>query len=346
MIANNGVEVRLYQQKGKKQHHISKKINSTSIFSGSNTNSMSTQTASASAGRSDSTLRLMVHWVDGVEFITLIKDLRAAGAPEDGEGPVSVAKFMCHANVRRRHLADDQVDDRQAKRSRNDKRCPSTPGRTHLEIFGQRPEKAPGGRRAIHFVREHLWRPFLRQEAKSGRGLHAASSALEIEELRKFQQLWLESSTSESRIMTPLLMKMSNALKALNFQLSALAKLVLQFDGQLSYEEFADAGFAEELSLNELPPTVRDHLDAAVVGSRKYALLQRTSREVSRRRASLAGAPPCANHRPGCDWCTSSKSSTARARIRGTAMDNFIVPIESWNDQVTAAMLDLNQHFT
>ena len=49
---------------------------------------------------------------------------------------------------------------------------------------------------------------------------------------------------SESWVMTPMLMKMSNSLNALNFLLSALAKLVLQFDGKLcvlSSEEFSVA---------------------------------------------------------------------------------------------------------
>ena len=49
--------------------------------------------------------------------------------------------------------------------------------------------------------------------------LAAASAALELEDARKFQQLCLEGGTSESRVLTPMLMKMSNCLKALNFQL-------------------------------------------------------------------------------------------------------------------------------
>ena len=49
--------------------------------------------------------------------------------------------------------------------------------------------------------------------------LAAASAALELENASKFQQLWLEGGTSESRVLTPMLMKMSNSLKALKFQL-------------------------------------------------------------------------------------------------------------------------------
>ena len=72
MIANKRVEVRLHEQKGKKQYAYFTKIISTSIFLESTTNSMSTQTASASAGPSGSTLSLMDHWVAGVEFYILV----------------------------------------------------------------------------------------------------------------------------------------------------------------------------------------------------------------------------------------------------------------------------------
>ena len=70
--------------------------------------------------------------------------------------------------------------------------------------------------------------------------------------------------------MTPMLMKMSNSLKALNLLFSALAKLVLQSDRHwqlfvLSAEEFAVASFAEELSFDKLPAAVREHLDSAAV---------------------------------------------------------------------------------
>ena len=47
--------------------------------------------------------------------------------------------------------------------------------------------------------------------------LAAASAAPELEDARKFQQLWREGGTSESRVMTPMLMKMSYSLKAINF---------------------------------------------------------------------------------------------------------------------------------
>ena len=52
--------------------------------------------------------------------------------------------------------------------------------------------------------------------------LAVASAALEIEDARKFQHLWLEGGTSEGRVMTPMLIKMSNSLKALNYQLIGL----------------------------------------------------------------------------------------------------------------------------
>ena len=88
---------------------------------------MSTQTASASAGPAGSTLRLMDHWVAGMEFDTFIKELRAAGVPEDGEGPITVAKFILNANVAAtsqerfddESLADSQVGGLQAERRGN-----------------------------------------------------------------------------------------------------------------------------------------------------------------------------------------------------------------------------------
>ena len=70
---------------------------------------MSTQTAPASAGPSGSTLRLMDHWIASVEFSTLINELRAAGVPENGEGPVSVEKFILKANVAA--VSQEQYDD-------------------------------------------------------------------------------------------------------------------------------------------------------------------------------------------------------------------------------------------
>ena len=105
--------------------------------------------------------------------------------------------------------------------------------------------------------------------------------------------------------MAPMLMKMSNSLKELqfsalaNFQFSALAKLVLQFDGQLcefSAEEFTFAGFAEELSLEEIPAAVQEHLDSTAVRLQKV----------------LAAAADltlfwCVNHRSGSNWSTSEQ---------------------------------------
>ena len=73
---------------------------------------------------------------------------------------------------------------------------------------------------------------------------------------------------------TPMLVEMSNTLKTLNFRLSALAKHVLQFDGQLcelSAEEFTNAWFAEELNFYELPATVREHLYSTTVLFKKSA---------------------------------------------------------------------------
>ena len=69
---------------------------------------------------------------------------------------------------------------------------------------------------------------------------------------------------------TPMLMKMSNSLKELNFQLSALAKLVLQFQvHRTALRAFCRrvrrSRFAEEPSFDELPVKVRDHLDSAAV---------------------------------------------------------------------------------
>ena len=98
--------------------------------------------------------------------------------------------------------------------------------------------------------------------------LAAAMAALKLEDARKFRQLWLEGGMSESLGMTPMLKKMRHYLTVLKFQLSALAKLELRFDGQLcerSAEEFADAGFAEELSFDGLPAMVREHLDSTAV---------------------------------------------------------------------------------
>ena len=40
---------------------------------------------------------------------------------------------------------------------------------------------------------------------------------LELEDARKFQKLWREGVMSEKWVMTRMLMKMSNALNALNF---------------------------------------------------------------------------------------------------------------------------------
>ena len=39
----------------------------------------------------------------------------------------------------------------------------------------------------------------------------------ELEDASKFQKLWREGGTSESWVMTPMLMMMSNSLRALNF---------------------------------------------------------------------------------------------------------------------------------
>ena len=98
--------------------------------------------------------------------------------------------------------------------------------------------------------------------------LAAASAFLEFEDARKFHQLWRNGGTSESLVMTSMLMKMSNSHSILNFQLSILAKLVLQFEGQLcelSAKKFAVARFAKELSFDKLPTAVQEHLDSTAV---------------------------------------------------------------------------------
>ena len=99
--------------------------------------------------------------------------------------------------------------------------------------------------------------------------------------------------------MAPMLTKMSNSLKELNFRFWALAKLVLEFDGQLcelSAEEFTVAGFTEELSFDELPAAVQEHLDSTAVRLEKVL-------------AAAADTIECSFfwrviHRPGCNWST------------------------------------------
>ena len=51
----------------------------------------------------------MEHWVAGVEFYTLVKELRVAGVPEESEGPASIAKFILNANVAA--TSQEQYDD-------------------------------------------------------------------------------------------------------------------------------------------------------------------------------------------------------------------------------------------
>ena len=117
-----------------------------------------------------------------------------------------------------------------------------------------------------------------------------------------------------------------------------------QFDGQLcelSCEQFADAGFVEELSFDELPATVREHLDATAVRLEK---VRAAAADLTRGFTTQCRFFWCANHRPGCDWRTIEQIQHRRgADAWNGAMDDSVVPIESWNDQIAAAMLDLNQ---
>ena len=141
---------------------------------------MSTQTASASAGPSGSTLRLMDHWIAKVEFSTLIDELRAAGVPENGGGSATVEKFILHANVAavsQEQFDDDAwqlkmlaIADRQEGRNGNDSRRPTAHGQNRRWSCGQRTEEGPGGGRTIHFARELYGRPAIRKKAKGGGG--------------------------------------------------------------------------------------------------------------------------------------------------------------------------------
>ena len=167
--------------------------------------------------------------------------------------------------------------------------------------------------------------------------LAAASAALELEDACKFQQLWLEGGTRESRAMTPTIVKMSNYLKALNFQLSALAKLELQFDGQLcelSAEEFSHAGFAEELSFDDLPVTIREHLDTTAGRLEK---VQAAAADLARGFTTQCRYFWCKNDRPGCKWSMIEQIQHRRGADAGNnSMDDSIVPIGWWNDQVVS----------
>ena len=321
---------------------------------------MSTQTAAASAGTAGPTFWLRDHWIARVEFDNLLNELRAAGVPENGVGPATIEQFILYANVAA--VSQEQFDDEEwqlkklalAKRGaaamiaavqpraaktaaspadNESKRAREEDGQSTSP--GSSTGAPPPGKKPKVEVDPDV------EEAR----LRAASSAMELEESRKFQQLWLESGTSESRVMTPLLMKMSNALKALNYQLTAVAKHVLQFDGQLcelSCEQFADAGFVEELSFDELPATVREHLDATAVRLEK---VRAAAADLTRGFTTQCRFFWCANHRPGCDWRTIEQIQHRRgADAWNGAMDDSVVPIESWNDQIAAAMLDLNQH--
>ena len=126
---------------------------------------------------------------------------------------------------------------------------------------------------------------------------------------------------------------------------------MLQFDGQfcdLSAEEFADAGLAEELGFDELTPTVREHIDSTAGWLEKVRVLPTccTAADLTRGFTMQCRYFWCANHRPCCNWSTIEQIQHRRGPDAwNNLMDDSIVPIESWNNQVVAAMpvVDLNQ---
>ena len=98
-----------------------------------------------------------------------------------------------------------------------------------------------------------------------------------------------------------MLMKMSDSLKVLNFLFSALAKLVLQSDGQLfvlSAEEFAVASFAKELSLHNLPAAVREDLVSAALPLEKMLPRLLCCQVVSTKRTARLPTPARARPAP------------------------------------------------
>ena len=110
---------------------------------------------------------------------------------------------------------------------------------------------------------------------------------------------------------------------------------MLQFDGQfcdLSAEEFADAGLAEELGFDELTPTVREHIDSTAGWLEKVRVLPTccTAADLTRGFTMQCRYFWCAKHRPCCNWSTIEQIQHRRSPDAwNNSMDDSIVPIES-----------------
>ena len=175
--------------------------------------------------------RLSDIWPYGMEFELIINRLRNANVPEEGPDRWNIAEFRRNADVivPPEHAEDAAWATAKINLAKRGAKLLAERAKGS-QVTAAQSQSGKGPKRAREDVT-----PAAASAAKKAKQVvdpdavaaRLASAALELEDARKFQQLWLEGVTSESRVMKPMLMKISNSLKTFNFQLSALAKLVL-----------------------------------------------------------------------------------------------------------------------